>query len=763
MKFSDWFRRKSPLQLALQRGVEKGNLADEIHELGDVIVKSRHDAEAICDVLAAIARGEVAHGDGFKSALRVIAGLFQEIESAECDACPVLASRGTPLLQQAVERALASADEERTDDVLFALKILAMFGTREGADLIIRLARRGFRSEDWLWNVILGAFRGDHPQANYVFSSLSSPLPAGFIAVSLLDGANRFFMEGGEGRHPCDSDEGVARLRAWLTDSNEEHFSYATSAVAALPFIDHPNRSKLLETATRHSSPDVRLEGAWAAAKLDEESGFAALASMCLDVNLARRASEYLRELKRPDVIPAEASAPDFMARAEFAQWLAHPNELGRPPDELEIRDHRTMRWPPDFAERPVWLLRYVVHNKNGLDPDDIGVGMVGPSTWCFFSYDMEQRPPDDCYALHCFWEMERERIAMHDVEANSVEYNAMLSQWTGTTLEGVRIEHVAELETELRHPQKLVAVAGGKRSGNTGWVVLDGSDSRWYSADEFPGEERGKTILKIHIGRCLLRLPLDADRKKWLRPPAAVPDKQVIAAYEKILSECLSVSENEQATLLASASSPLSKHFENYVNAVVHVRNQARASVVASTYEAILARVMTSTAVTSEKALDSFTPVGERLNDYAAALIELGRGLDAMALVRKLLPLWQHNLGYGRLGAIAFKAGDHALAEELLLKLKTNLKDWPRVEEMTHLAEIWQHRGNTKEARELMLAGLRHTLDEAAEATGSDIQYHERIYQRQRLDFERIFGDSTSLTALGLPDSTPKPRSVSA
>ena len=290
MKFSDWFRRKTPLQLALQRGVEKGNLAGEISELGDVVVKSRHDAQAICEVLDATMRGEVARNDGFKSALRAIAGLFQDIENAECDAFPVLASRGTSLLQRAVESALASADKAQTDDILFILKILAMYGTHEGADLIIRLARQGFRSEDWMWSVILGVFRVGHPMANVVFSSLSSPLPAEFIAVGLLDAVNRYFIEGRELRHPFDSDEGVARMEAWLGDANDDHFSYARSAVAALPFINHPKRSELLAAATRHPSPDVRLEGAWAGAKLGEASGFQSLASMCLDVNIASQA-----------------------------------------------------------------------------------------------------------------------------------------------------------------------------------------------------------------------------------------------------------------------------------------------------------------------------------------------------------------------------------------------------------------------------------------------------------------------------------------
>jgi hypothetical protein len=510
MKFSDWFRRKTPLQLALQRGMEKGKLAEEIRELGDVVIKSRHDAEAICVVLTAIAEGKRANGDGFKSELRAVAGLFQEIESAECGAFPILASRGTPLLQHSVESALVSADDSQADDILFVLKILAMYGTREGASMIVRLARQGFRSDDWLWSVIFGIFSKGHPMANFVFASLSNPLSRGFVAVALLDAANRFFIEGGELRHPFDSDEGAARLAAWIGDSNEEHFSYARSAVAALPFINHPRQSELLEAASRHSSPEVRLESAWAAAKLGKASGLQALAAMCLDVNFASQAREYLRELKRPDLVPAEASAPDFVAKAEFAQWLAHPNELGRPPDELDIYDQRMLRWPPEFEERPVWLWRYVVREKNGLDHDDIGIGMVGTVTFCFFSYDMEQRPPGDCYALHCFWEMERNGIVTHAVETNEVEYDGMLSQWTGAPLEGLRIEHVAELAAELRHPQKLVAVASGKRDGSAGWLILDGPNSRWYSAADFVSEERSQMILKIHVGRCLLGFPLD-------------------------------------------------------------------------------------------------------------------------------------------------------------------------------------------------------------------------------------------------------------
>lgn len=757
MKFFDRFRRKTPLQLALQRGITNGDLRGELRELGDIVVKSRPDAEAICDVLAAINRGEMGRDKASTSALHAVVGLFQEVEGKGCDAFPVLKSRGLPLIQEAAGQALVSDNPGYHGEVLFMLKILAMYGTQEGVDFIIHQARQGVLAEDWLWSVILGVFSKEHSLASYVFSALSHPLPEKFIAVSLLDGANQFVLDGGELRHPFDSDDGMERLAAWLFDSNTDHFSYAASAVVALPFVEHSRRMELLGISMQHPSPKVRLEGAWAAAKLGEESGLRALATMCLDINLSEEASRYLNELNRPDMIPAAAREPDFVAKADFAQWLAHPNELGRPPDELDIYDHRTLRWPPDFTEHPVWLLRYVVRQDNGLDPDDVGIGMVGTGTWCFFSYKMEQRPPEDIYALHCYWGLEDGQIAMHDVEAQSTEYDELLAQWTGPVLDGARIEHVAELETVLRHPRKLLAVAGGKQNGVEGWVVLDGPDSRWYAAEDFPDKERSKEILKIHIGRNLLGFSPEAERKKWLCPRPAVPDAQIIAAYEGLIDKAASLPEEQQTSLFSEYDSPLGKHFDTYVDAVVREHSLPKASVIVKTYESILALVEKAVFIGQEKAYDSFSFVGKQFDSYAEAIIEMGRGEEVLLLVRKFLPLWQHNLGYRTLGEIAFKAGDHVLAEELLLKLKNNYEQWPRSEEMAYLAAIWHRRGDTKQAHDLLVDCLRYTLAEAAEATGSDIQFHENIYQRQREEYGRIFGNTSDLDGLGLPESTLK------
>jgi hypothetical protein len=190
-------------------------------------------------------------------------------------------------------------------------------------------------------------------------------------------------------------------------------------------------------------------------------------------------------------------------------------------------------------------------------------------------------------------------------------------------------------------------------------------------------------------------------------------------------------------------------------VKAVTHLRHESDSEAIVRTYETILAKAKQTTTITREKVFDSFGPVGNHFDKYAAALIELGRSSDALELVREFVPLWQHNLGYRKLGAVAFKAGDQPLAEELLTKLKAGFENWSRSEEMTYLADIWQQRGDADAARNLMLECLRSTLAEAAEATGSDIGFHENIYQRQRKDFERLFGDVATLDAIGLPQTT--------
>ncbi len=251
-----------------------------------------------------------------------------------------------------------------------------------------------------------GAYSKGQPERERLFKDLSEPLPDGFLAVCLLDCANAAQQEGAEFQHPFDSSSGKKLLERWLTNCDSEHFSFAVSAAVALPSISAPERDALLALAFEHPSAYVQLEAAWAAWKMGRDAGIKWLARSCLDINLADRAKRYLTELGHEDAIPADAEDPTFQAKATFAQWLAHPNELGRPPDNLEIYDHRELQGPPDRETKEMWLLKYLIKDETGLKPDNIGVGLVGSVTFCLFTYQLEQRPPEDGYAIHCYSEM---------------------------------------------------------------------------------------------------------------------------------------------------------------------------------------------------------------------------------------------------------------------------------------------------------------------------------------------------------------------
>lgn len=754
MAFKDWFSRKTPLQLALERGTQPGaDLSDEMRNLRNYSIKSQADAEAICNILKRLASKDSFVSD--KSALRAIVGLFQDVENTECPAFSVMAGKGIDLLIEIVSSALSKPTRWDDDDVLFALKILAMYGTRAGTDLVIRAARQPLRPVAFMWSVILQAYAEGHPECQRIFDELSDPLPRDFLAVALLDCGNAAKMNGAAFPHPFDSPAGKKQLESWLTDAIEDNYSYAVSATAALPWIN--GCDPLIALALDHPSPDVQIEAAWAAAKLGRDAGVRWLSCSCLDVNLSDRAKRYLNELGRADAIPVEAEDASFRAKAEFAQWLAHPNELGRPPDELEIVDQRVLNWPPEYEPKPFWLMKYRIKDQTGLKDDDVGVGLVGSITFCLFSYKLEQRPPEDSYAIHCYWEMTaQELIAETDVPEQSTEYDRMLWQFSADDVGDVRIIAVAEPSPKLKYPQKIVALAKAKQKDQAGWIVLDGPRSRWYPATDLPADTWDKTVLMVHVGRTLLGFEDEPNRQRFVRPATeARAPEQIIAAYERILNQArLSA---DQAKKLLGRTGVLGSAFPDYVSALATLQSKSKAACTSAAYEAILAAASNADGAIRAELFDSFTPLGENFERYVDALIELGRQAEIPGLIETFRPHWEHNLGYGYLGAAAFKSGYDQIAERFLVTLRHSLKDWCRCEEMGFLAEIWKNQGRADEAHQLLIDALKGLLEQSREAKGSDCALFEEWFQTRRSTYLRLFPDrgEAELRRLEIPSST--------
>ena len=293
------------------------------------------------------------------------------------------------------------------DEILFAVKVLSLYGSKSVVERIPGLSRAEWIADSSMWEVILRIYaHEDHPHRLEVFNALADPLPERFAAVSYLDMANTLACEGCIDAHPFDTDEGVSRLLSWLGRDFRDDASYAVSAAAAIPFLAPTRGDVLLTRALQHPAAEVRLEGAWAEAKLGGEDGIRKLAAACLDVNLSERAVLYLEELGREDDVPRAALEPDFRAEAEMVSWLAHPLEFGRSPDKLELFDRREIFWPPTNDRRSVYLFKYEYSIEAG-EPPEIGLGMVGSVTFALFGETTVRGSPAEAYALHCAWELE--------------------------------------------------------------------------------------------------------------------------------------------------------------------------------------------------------------------------------------------------------------------------------------------------------------------------------------------------------------------
>jgi len=491
---------KNRLKRAIDRGLTDGNLEEVLDDLGELELKSRGDGEAICWGLDQI---ENDPGEQAAELTYVLARLFQDVPEVECAAFAILHTQGIPKLISLYDILRPRNNDEDSDCLMFILKILSLYGTTEGTLKVIEAASEPFQPESYMWSVILSNYEAGHPQNNLLYTSLTDPVPEKFIGVSLLDAANAAMIGEESMSHPFDSEDGKRRLHQWLSNSHSEEFSYAHSATAALPFISPPEQGAMLELAMNHSETHIRIEAAWASAKIGREDGFSNLREHCRNYRTAAVAQQYLTELERQDLIPDESNEPEFAALAEFAQWLAHPNELGSPPDELEVMDHRTLEWPPEKELKPFWLIKYRLRADDG--EVDEGAGLVGSVTWCFFSFDLANRPPEDAYGLHCYWEMQHQGLIEEaEVEDGSNEYDSLLKQWTGPTLTDPKMRALAEISPELNYPERIVGFASGKLNDEEGVAVLDGERSKWYPQSY---DTDGDGALKIHIGRYLLGL----------------------------------------------------------------------------------------------------------------------------------------------------------------------------------------------------------------------------------------------------------------
>ena len=399
---------KSKLQKGLECWIENGgDLNHALQNIKNKKIKKKKDAQSISAALRKISINEPKNEHQMSSPLHLLTAFFQQARSNI--AIDEFVRSGLPELRRIFHEGLKFPTNLEID-LMFILKILAMYQQREDAILIIEIAKQGFNSDEYMWSVILDLFDKDHPYWKTVLSGLQRPLPSDFLCIAYLDFVNGHAINNELKQHPFDTKEGIERLRGLLEDNNEGNFSYAYSAAAAIPFLSKKNRDSLLEVAQNHVDDGVRIETAWAMAKINDRQGVEKLKEWAIDINHSSVACRYLKELGFENEIPAKALEEDFHAMAEMVNWLSHPNEFGRPPDNIELYDTRILYWPPTKDKRKVWLFKYTYEPKNKGEEKDSGISMVGSVTFAFFEDVPENMNPENVYGLHCAWEIKRKK-----------------------------------------------------------------------------------------------------------------------------------------------------------------------------------------------------------------------------------------------------------------------------------------------------------------------------------------------------------------
>lgn len=388
-----------------------GNLLDSLPTHHSVT--TAQEADAICRALGSAHIYQTINSIQ-TPALHSLAALCQSIESEE--AARILRDNGLRHVRRILVDALDHPDatdldswglDQRKEAQLFLLKILAMLGQTGDGRIIVKAARNPRMAAGYWWSMIFDSVCDSHPDAMDILEGLRDPLPSGPMGVAYMTFVNRLALENRITAHPYDTDAGIACLQAYLTDPDPEHYDYAVSATAALPFLKSHASSALQASADQHPDPIVRLEAAWALAKAGSKFGRHRLAQLCLNPRFSERAIFYLEELGFAADIPSRARDPDFQAIAAMCSWLMHPNEFGRPPDEISQYDARELYWPPTGDKRRVWLFKYRYRPHEHDSSVNEGIGMVGSVTFALFGETTSDMLPADAYALHCCWELQ--------------------------------------------------------------------------------------------------------------------------------------------------------------------------------------------------------------------------------------------------------------------------------------------------------------------------------------------------------------------
>lgn len=265
------------------------------------------------------------------------------------------------------------------------------------ASTIIALLKAHARSRK-IRSLQLGLY-GNSPQfAEILFPELLSFLDLPRLRVGIVDYALSFvaahqiegemltphvskFLEMYQRRReqllPAQASTGVA----WRW--NADYYRWRGQAGVLLDlfgFIPAPEVLPVLREALEiYSDPRLQMYAALSLLRHNEDVAAETVANIAADTECRKQLFDGLQKIERYQLYPTRLRTQAALAESELVNWLTHPRELGRAPDELELVQHVTFDSETELGLIDYYLFRFRLDGEHWASKLGAMVGVAGP------------------------------------------------------------------------------------------------------------------------------------------------------------------------------------------------------------------------------------------------------------------------------------------------------------------------------------------------------------------------------------------------
>jgi len=312
------------------------------------------------------------------------------------------------------------------------------------------------------------------------------------VLAPALDLANSMVRKHGVDPHPaaCKFDSllnifGAVTLQLQALEEDPRKFSDNVQAIQRMLFdsvsllvscsdffalVGDPKAIGKLNQAIELKHRRIKLEAAFALAKLGETRAIDLIVELLQDDSSRGRALAYLQELSAEDRIGAEWTTSLAKAKSDLAIWLSQPEQFAIPPSKIELVEQRTMQWPGFEAPQECFLLQFDYGTGEGTYSN---IGFSGPFATAM-SLDMRSFSNDAAFAMYLANDVEDPTESKLAWESLSGPQRDSYGEWiSGLETKGFqRVEPLARLSSL---GAEALLCQGTSDEGNAWGIITDG------------------------------------------------------------------------------------------------------------------------------------------------------------------------------------------------------------------------------------------------------------------------------------------------